>query len=183
MKTLLILSLVSALIAVAAIGPRQVLAAVLSPIESYVQSVFVFGIMHRDLHNNVSVVQALNSALTTATTDTAGSAVDRKGFDSVELIAQTGAVTTTTASIAMRVQESDTSTASDFADAAAGSLLGTAAGFSFTAGATSIANAVRRIGYNGTKRYVRAVRTGAASATGVVGAVAVLGLAENAPVS
>jgi hypothetical protein len=128
----------------------------------------------RDLHNNVSVVQALNSALTTATTDTAGAAVDRRGFDSVELIAQTGAITTTTASIAMRVQESDTSTASDFTDAAAVDLVGTNAEFSFTAGATSIANAVRKIGYVGIKRYVKAVRTASATATGIVGAVAVL---------
>jgi hypothetical protein len=137
----------------------------------------------KDMHNNVSVVVALNSALTTATTDTAGAAVDRQGYESVELIAQTGAITVTSASIAMRVQESDTSTASDFADVAAGDLIGTAADFSFTAGATSVANAVRRIGYCGNKRYVRPVRTGAASATGIVGAVAVLGDAHQAPVA
>lgn len=136
----------------------------------------------RDLHNNLQVVQALNSALTTATTDTAGAAIDRRGYDSVEFIAQTGVITTTTASIAMRVQESDTATASDFTDVAAADLIGTAADFSFTAGAASVANVVRKIGYNGMKRYVRVVRTGAASATGIVGAVAVLFNSNRQPV-
>lgn len=135
----------------------------------------------KDLHNNVKVVQALNSALTTATTDTAGAAVDRQGYESVEFIAQTGVVTTTTVSIAMRVQESDTSTASDFTDVAAADLIGTTADFSFTAGATSIANDVRKIGYRGNKRYVRVVRTASATATGIVGAVAVLSKAHIAP--
>ena len=135
----------------------------------------------RELHNQISVVQALNAALTTATTDTAGAAVNRAGFNSVELIAQSGVITTTTASIAMRVQECDTGTASDFSDVATDDLIGTLANFSFTAGATSVANAVRKIGYKGQKKYIRPVRTGAASATGLVGVVAILGKPEIAP--
>lgn len=135
----------------------------------------------KDLHSKVGVSVALNSALTTATTDTAGSAIDLQGYNSLLFVAQTGAVTTTTASVALRVQESDTSTASDFSDAAAADLIGSNP--SFAAGATSIANTVKKVGYKGTKRYVRIVRTGAASATGVVGAVAVLGDPASAPVA
>lgn len=137
----------------------------------------------RDLKNNLGALVALNSALTTATTDTAGNAIDTRGYGAVMLVAHSGAVTTTTASIALRVQESDTSTASDFSDVADDDLIGTEADFSFTAGATSIANAVRRIGYIGGKRYIRPVRTGAASATGVVGAVAILGEPDRLPVA
>lgn len=135
--------------------------------------------MNKDLHSNISVVQALNSALTTATTDTAGAAVDRQGFGAVELIAQTGAVTLTDTTITLEVQESDTSTASDFTAAADADLIGTeAANFTFSG---SIANSKKNIGYKGNKRYVRMIRKGAASATGIVGGVAVLGAPHLAP--
>lgn len=132
----------------------------------------------KDLHSKVGVSVALNSAVTTATTDTAGNAIDRQGFDSLLFVAQTGVVTTTTATIALRVQESDTSTASDFSDAAAADLIGDNPSF-----AAPAANSVAKVGYKGAKRYVRIVRTGAASATGVVGAVAVRGNPADAPVA
>lgn len=138
----------------------------------------------KDLHNNVKVSVALNTALTTATAQVAGSAIDRQGYESLEFVAQTGAVTATTKSISMKVQESATSTASDFTDVAASDLLGTVADFSFTVAAGSpIANKVRKIGYRGNKRYVRVVRAGAASTTGIVGASAVQGNPHIAPVA
>lgn len=133
----------------------------------------------KDLHSKVGVLSALSPALTTATTDTAGNAIDLQGFNSLAFVAQTGAVTTTNASINLRVQESDTATASDFSDVAPVDLTGSNP--AFTAGVASIANAVRKVGYHGAKRYVRIVRTGAASATGNVGAIAVLGHPTNAP--
>jgi hypothetical protein len=125
----------------------------------------------RDLKSNVKVVHALNSALTTATTNTDGSAVDVMGYGSALLVAQTGVVTLTDTTITLTVQESDTSTASDFTDVADADLIGTeAADFLFS-------------GYKGSKRYVRVRRAGAASATGIVGAIAILGTAEDAPVA
>jgi hypothetical protein len=135
----------------------------------------------RDLKSNVKVVHALNSALTTATTDTDGSAVDLMGYGSALLVAQTGVVTLTDTTITLTVQESDTSTASDFTNVADADLIGTeAADFLFSG---SIANSVKKIGYKGLKRYVRVRRAGAASATGIVGAIAILGTAEDAPVA
>lgn len=132
----------------------------------------------KDLYSKVGVSVALNSALTTATTDTAGAAIDRQGFNSLMFVAQSGVVTSTAAAFALRVQESDTSTASDFSDAASTDLLGSNPSFAAPAG-----NLTKKVGYKGVKRYVRIVRTGAATATGIVGALALQGHPSDAPVA
>lgn len=99
----------------------------------------------RDFHNPISVVNALNGATIATNTNTDGPTVDLQGFDSCELIARSSAWTD--GAYALQVLESDAS-GSGFAAAPAASVLG---------GSPSIgaANTVAKIGYIGTKRYVR----------------------------
>jgi len=99
----------------------------------------------RDFHNRISAVNAFSAATIATNTNTDGVTVDLQGFDSCEIIARTGAWTD--GSYALQVLESDAS-GSGFAAAPASSVLGPSA-------AIGAANTVARIGYVGTKRYVR----------------------------
>lgn len=109
----------------------------------------------RDFHNALSVVNALSAATIATNTNSDGPTVDLQGYDSCELIARTGAWTD--GAYALQVLESDAS-GSGFAAAPASSVLG---------GSPSIgaANTIARVGYIGTKRYVRlrVVSTGTTS--------------------
>lgn len=98
----------------------------------------------RDFHNKTTVANAFSAATIATNTTTDGVTVDCQGYDAVELIARTGAWTD--GAYALSIKESDAS-GSGFAAAPASSILG---GQSLGA-----ANAVAKIGYIGTKRYIR----------------------------
>jgi hypothetical protein len=119
----------------------------------------------RDLHNTTSAVNALNGATIGSSTTTAGPTIDCQGFDSLEIIVRSSAWTD--GAFAVNVTESDAS-ASGFTAAPASSVLG--AGQSIGA-----ANTLAKVGYIGTKRYVRVsiVSTGVTSG-GHLSAVGVL---------
>jgi hypothetical protein len=119
----------------------------------------------RDLHNPTSAVNALNATTIATNTNTDGPTVDLQGFETVELVARTGAWTD--GAYALQVLESDAS-GSGFAVAAASAVLG---------GAPSIgaANTLARLGYIGSKRYIRLRVVSTGTATGAsLSAVAVL---------
>src|SRR3954454_24310112 len=119
----------------------------------------------RDFHNPISVVNALNGATIATNTNTDGPTVDLQGYDSCELIARTRAWTD--GAYALQVLESDAS-GSGFAAAPASSVLG---------GSPSIgaANTLARLGYVGTKRYIRLRIVSTATTTGAaLSAIAVL---------
>jgi hypothetical protein len=119
----------------------------------------------RDLHNPTSAVNALSAATIATNTNTDGPTVDLQGFDSCEFIARTGAWTD--GAYALQVLESDSS-GSGFAQAPAASVLG---------GSPSLgaANTLGRLGYIGTKRYVRLRVVSTGTTTGAsLSAVAVL---------
>ena len=99
----------------------------------------------RDLHNPTSVVNALAGAVIAANATTAGVTIDCQGFDSLEIVVRTSAWTD--GGYAVNVTESDAA-ASGFVAAAALSVLG--AGQSIGA-----ANTLAKVGYIGSKRYVR----------------------------
>jgi hypothetical protein len=99
----------------------------------------------RDFHNNISAVNALNGATIATNTTTDGVTVDCQGFDSAEILVRTSAWTD--GAYAVSIIESDQS-ASGFAAAPASSVLG--AGQSLGAANTPV-----KIGYIGTKRYIR----------------------------
>jgi len=126
-----------------------------------------------DLYNNLSVAQSLAPAARTA--DENGAGVDLQGFHGAMVVVHTGAITDGTHTI--EVQESDDdSTYTAVADA---DLQG-----SEPAIGVADDNKIYKIGYMGTKRYIRAVVTVAGATTGgVYDAVVVRGAPRKAPVS
>lgn len=118
----------------------------------------------RDIKSNVDAAPTLAPAVRTNGTVN-GSGVDLRGYDSAMAVVHFGAYTDGTHT--PKLQESDDNAA--FTDVAAGDLQG-----SFTAVAASAgANTVQRVGYVGTKRYVRIVMT-TASATSGAGSAATI---------
>ncbi len=118
------------------------------------------------------VSQNIKPAATTTTTT--GAALDTAGYESVTAIVDFGTITDGTHTISL--QESDTTTSGDFADAATTSLLG-----SFTAGTSSADETSYAVGYKGGKRYVRVKNTTSGTITtgGIVGATIVLSHARH----
>jgi len=103
----------------------------------------------RDLYSALGVVSAVVPQVLAAT-DT-GAAIDLKDFDSVVVLVNTGAIVSS-GNYTAKLQESDTTTAEDFDDVEAADLLG-----SFPA--SLAASTAYKVGYIGTKRYVRTVVT------------------------
>lgn len=140
---------------------------------------------YRDLHNNVDIVAVINP-ITVGTTGTGrtGSVIDVRGYDSVELAINYGAITATEATFTVTVLEGDvTGTMTSVADA---DLLGTesAAGLAAaprTDGSTE--NVSKRIGYIGSKRYLRADVKSTATAGTPVSVNAILARPHRAAVA
>jgi hypothetical protein len=140
---------------------------------------------YRDLHNNVDIVAVVPSiAVGTTGTGQTGSVIDTRGYDAVELAINYGAITATAATFTVTVLEGDvTGTMTSVATA---DLLGTesAAGLAAavrTDGSTE--KVAKRIGYIGSKRYLRVDVESTATAGTPVGVVAVLAKAARAPVA
>jgi hypothetical protein len=134
----------------------------------------------RDLHNNIDVRKGI-APYDHATGDAAVSTeiIDRQGFGSVEFLIATGSLADSDAEFTVLVQDGDDSGLSDAANVSDTQLLGTEALASFD---KDDDNSVFKIGYIGTKRYVRltitpANNTGAA----LLCVIVILGHPENAP--
>jgi hypothetical protein len=130
----------------------------------------------RDLAHNIGAVPALAPAVQASATT--GAAIDTKGFGSVAIIVNTGAIAGD-GDFGAKLQHSDTTTSGDFVDAPAGT-------FTTDAPATLEANSAYRLGYIGgasLKRYVRIALTKAGGTSIAAGAVAVLGNAADKPVA
>lgn len=131
----------------------------------------------RDLHNNIEPKVALNSAAITTNTTTNGVIVDTAGFESVEFVILSAALTDGT--YTPSITEGDASDLSGGSATATADLIGTVAGATFAA---TDDNTVKRIGYKGSKRYVRLNLTSAGTTSGgTLGAIAVLGHPHDAP--
>lgn len=136
----------------------------------------------RDLLNNIDVRRAIspfnqgggNSPIQSQIIDT-------RGYDSLTFIISTGTLADTDATFAVSLQHGDAPDLSDAATVLDSDIVGstTAANFTF-----SNDDSVRKIGYKGTRRYVRLVITpsdnDAASQT-FLSAVAVLGHPHRVP--
>lgn len=129
--------------------------------------------MKRDLHSHIGATLALSPAVQAATIK--GNAVDLLGFDSAELIINTGAIAGA-GDFSAKLQESDTTTDSDFADVGADHLLGSLPP-SLTADGTF------KLGYVGSKRYARVVLTKNSGTSIAASAVVVKGNAHIEPVA
>lgn len=133
-----------------------------------------------DMHSNIKVLTAIVPQAV-GTTGIAGgklsAAIDRKGYDSITFVYQSGASAAATDTINPIVYEAD-ATDGTFTSAASGSLIGTEAPLTPTS-----VGAIKRVGYRGTKRYAKLRLYGLGTATAIVGAAAVLGTPESAPVA
>jgi len=125
----------------------------------------------RDMHNNISILHAITPAAV-GTTGIAGGklsgALDRRGFESVEFIYSSGASASVADTITPVVYEGDTTNGS-FTSVAAADLVGTKAPLTLSAAKSG------KVGYVGSKRYLKLRLYGTGTATAVVAAVAVLG--------
>ncbi|MET4808335.1 hypothetical protein [Limibacillus sp. MBR-115] len=150
----------------------------------------------RDLHSHIKAVQHLAAAAYT-TTQTPSSGVDLRGFDSAEFLIGIGAVTSISGSPqstwTFKLQDSD-SESSNFSDVTDSSivLVGSAkspvaapnssTGVFLTIDADTEDLNTYRVGYVGSKRYVRCVATAANSPGSTpLYVVALLGHAALAP--
>jgi hypothetical protein len=128
----------------------------------------------KDMYNNASPAQTLAPAARTLSAN--GVSVDLKGFESVLVLIATGAWTD--GSHTFEVQESDDN--ATFTPVADADLQGTEP--VIDAGADG--NQVYKVGYIGSKRYVRVVTTVSGTTTGAVyGVEVVRGHARHMPVS
>jgi hypothetical protein len=127
----------------------------------------------KDGISGIGVVSTLIPATQSATAK--GTAVDLQGFNSASVIVNTGAIVSAGLYV-MSVQESDTTTDGDFTDVAAGDLLG-----AFPA--SLAASSVYKVGYKGSKRYIRAVITKTSGTSIDAGAIVVRGNPYDAPVA
>lgn len=127
----------------------------------------------RDLANNVAAVQAVAPAVLDATNTSA--AIDLQGFESAAVIINTGAIVSA-GDFTAKLQESDTTTGGDFTDVVAANLVG-----SFPA--SLVADSVVKVGYVGSKRYLRTVITKNSGTSIAAGAVILKGDAHSRPVA
>lgn len=133
----------------------------------------------RDGLSNIQVRRGANQTLA-GTTANNSQAFDVRGFSTATFDLHTGAVTVAgTGGFTMKLQHSDTLEASDFADAPALQVIGTAPVVDSDDDDNIIAGG---LGYVGAKRYVRAVLTGTTDTNAVAFIVASMGKPHRAPV-
>lgn len=123
--------------------------------------------MNRDLHDNIKFSRGISpvAALTNVNTPIVSQIIDTAGFNSTEFVIMTGTDTDADATFAVLVEDGNNSALSDNVEVAAGFLLGTEAGTSYT---FADDNVTRKIGYIGAKRYVRVTITPANNGAGDV---------------
>lgn len=120
---------------------------------------------------------ALNTATISSSTTTNGNIIDTQGYNSLTFLLNVGARTDGTYTPLIR--HGDDSGLSDAADVDDSDLVGTEAG-----AVISAANTVKKIGYVGTKRYVRlSVVSTSVTSGATVGATAILSRPAVGPIA
>lgn len=136
-----------------------------------------------DLHNYIKASIAIApQTATNADTAIVGEIIDMAGFDTCELVLLTGTLTDTDVTAAVTLEHGDDSALSDTAAPAAGDLLGTTAAMALTAASDKV---TKKIGYRGTKRYIRATVTPTGNNSGAfpIAMVAIQSAARVKPVA
>ena len=129
-----------------------------------------------DLHHKIAALIALASAAIATDTTTDGIIIDTAGYTALSFLLTSGTVTDGAYVVSM--QHGDDSGLSDAADVPAAGILGDA---DF---ALADDDEVKRIGYIGSKRYVRLKIVSTATTTGgIFSAAAVLAGAAHQPVA
>jgi len=109
-----------------------------------------------DLHNNIKVSRALSPVSVADTTAQVSQILDIANFAANELVIATGSIADADATFTILIEEGDNSALSDAAAVADADLLGTEALAAFQ---FDDDNETRKIGYIGSKRYLRATIT------------------------
>lgn len=135
----------------------------------------------RDLMNNVHILNAIPPvAARTDNTAIVSAIIDTRGYDSLTFAISIGTNTDANATFAVTMDEGDLSNLSGSNAVAATDLVGTyaLAGFDFNDDTET-----RKIGYSGSKRYVRLTITPSGNDAGniFVAAVAILGNPHQVP--
>jgi hypothetical protein len=133
----------------------------------------------RDLHNSIEIRPAIAPVVATDNTALVSAIIDCSGFDGVEFAIVTGTLADADATFTVLVEHDDAAALGTAAAVPDSSLLGTEATASFTFAADG---ASRKIGYIGTKRYVRLTITPANNTGNApIAALAILGFAHTRP--
>jgi len=128
----------------------------------------------RDLRNAVDAAHSLEPAVR-ATGTLNGAGVDLQGYNAAAMLVYFGAYTNGTHTPSLEHSDDNSS----FSSVSAGELEGSFTAVSSSAGV----NTTQRVGYKGGKRYLRAVMTVAAGATGAASSAIILrGKAGQEPV-
>jgi len=133
----------------------------------------------KDLMNNVHVARVLSPVSVADTTAQVGQIIDKKGFESLTYLIATGSIADADATFTVLLEEGDAADLSDAAAVADADLLGTEALAAFQ---FDDDNECRKLGYVGSKRYLRLTITPANNTSAaLLAAVAVLGHPSLAP--
>ena len=135
----------------------------------------------KDIHNDLKMAVALAAQVIASDTTTVGEIIDNQEAESLEFVFQTGVLTD--GDYALLIEHGDAANLSDAAAVPDTELLGTEAGASFTADTDD--KKTGKIGYVGSKRYVRAsiVSTNFAATGALVAVLAILGNVRHKPES
>jgi hypothetical protein len=133
----------------------------------------------KDLFNNITVARAIAPVSVADNTAQVGAIIDRQGFNSLTFAIALGSLADADATFNVTMDHGDNAALSDAAAVPAADLLGTAALANFT---FADDNLTRKIGYRGTRRYVRLTITPVNNAAAALfGAVAILSHPHAAP--
>lgn len=133
----------------------------------------------RDMHSNIKVLNAITPqavGTTGAANGKLSGILDRQGFEAVEFVFQSGASASVADTINPVVLEA-AATGDSFTSVADADLLGTESGQKLTLTAAGVS----KIGYIGSKRYLKLRLYGIGTATAIVSAVAVMSKASRVP--
>lgn len=133
----------------------------------------------RDLVSSIAPKRAISPVSVSNNTAAEGEWIDLYGYDSCTFVIATGSLADSDATFAVLIQDADAANKSDVAAVDDAYLIGTEAlaGFKFDDD-----NKVRKIGYKGSKRYVRITITPSGNSdVALISAVAILGHPFSAP--
>ncbi|OGO14157.1 MAG: hypothetical protein A2Y53_05700 [Chloroflexi bacterium RBG_16_47_49] len=134
-----------------------------------------------DFHNNFKLSRAISPVQVSDNTAQVSQIIDMQGYNSLEFAIAAGTLADSNATFTVLVEDGDNSSLTDNAAVADEFLLGTEAAASFV---FSDDNVVRKIGYQGNKRYVRMTITPAGNASAAdISVVAIQSVARTNPVA
>ena len=113
-----------------------------------------------DIHNDIKVSRAISPVSVSDNTAQVSQIIDTANYAALELVIATGSLADVDATFTVLIEDGDASNLSDAGAVADAGLIGTEAGASFQ---FDDDNETRKIGYRGSKRYVRATITPAAN--------------------